>query len=151
VTDARPMTPEQVAENAPLRLDVAARLAFPDGAMTASGLRKERDRGRLVTELIAGKEFTTLADIQRMRELCRSEAKAPASGQRSDARTRAGRAGNPAGSSSTDELNAALVSALRTAESLPKKRSTPSPPTSPRNTPSAESGTVLQWQSRSQT
>jgi hypothetical protein len=39
--------------------------------MTSSGLRKEALRGRLVIERIAGKDFTTLAHIERMRELCR--------------------------------------------------------------------------------
>ena len=39
--------------------------------MGAPGLRKERDAGRLQTEMIAGKEYTTLAAIQKMRELCR--------------------------------------------------------------------------------
>jgi hypothetical protein len=39
--------------------------------MTLSGLRKEVARGRLAVEVIAGKQFTTLADIARMRELCR--------------------------------------------------------------------------------
>lgn len=61
----------------PLRLEVAAQVAFPYNGMTASGLRKERDRGPLVTEMIAGKEYTTLADIDRMRELCRSRRQVP--------------------------------------------------------------------------
>jgi hypothetical protein len=133
----------KVDDTAPLRLEIAARLAFPDGSITASGLRKERNRGRLVTELIAGKEFTTLADIQRMRELCRSEAKAPASGQRSDARTRAGRGANPAGISSTESENLALASVLATADALQRKRNKSSPPTSPPNTGPAATVTVL--------
>jgi hypothetical protein len=37
------------------------------GGMTVAGLRRERDRNRLVIEKIAGKEFTTLAHIERMR------------------------------------------------------------------------------------
>jgi hypothetical protein len=37
-----------------LRLSVAAALAFPDGAMTASGLRREAARGRLVIGLREG-------------------------------------------------------------------------------------------------
>ena len=49
-----------VGPDTPLRLERAAQIAFPGGAMTASGLRKERDRDRLVVEKIAGKEFTTL-------------------------------------------------------------------------------------------
>src|SRR6266849_1922171 len=72
--------PEQVKPNTPLRLSVAAALAFPDGSMTASGLRREAARGRLVIERVAGKDYTTLAHIERMRELCRVEAKAPGSG-----------------------------------------------------------------------
>jgi len=33
--------PDQIASDAALRLDVAAALAYPDGSMTASGLRRE--------------------------------------------------------------------------------------------------------------
>lgn len=62
--------PSKIEADTPLRLATAAALAFPNGGMTASGLRRERDRGRLVTEFVAGKEFTTLADIERMRKLC---------------------------------------------------------------------------------
>jgi hypothetical protein len=59
---------------------VAAALAFPDGSLTASSLRREAARGRLVVERIAGKDYTTLANIERMRELCRVEAKVPGCG-----------------------------------------------------------------------
>jgi len=61
----------------PLRLAVAASLAFPDGSMTASGLRREAARGRLVIERIAGNDYTTLADIKRMREKCRNQPRVP--------------------------------------------------------------------------
>jgi hypothetical protein len=89
-----------IADDTPLRLDSAARLAFPDGSMTASGLRRENRRGRLVIEHIAGKDYTTLAYIKTMREQCRIEAKAPAS--TSDARVRIGQANTrPYGSSET--------------------------------------------------
>ena len=71
---------EDIGHDQPLRLAVAAALAFPDGSMTASELRREAARGRLVVERIAGKDYTTLANIERMRELCRVEAKAPVSG-----------------------------------------------------------------------
>jgi hypothetical protein len=54
----------------PLRLKIAAELAFPNGGMTASGLRREAERGRLVIERIAGKDYTTLAAIADMRKLC---------------------------------------------------------------------------------
>jgi hypothetical protein len=72
--------PEQVKPNTPLRLSVAAALAFPDGSMTASGLRREGARGRLAIERVAGKDYTTLANIERMRELCRVETKVPGCG-----------------------------------------------------------------------
>jgi hypothetical protein len=39
--------------------------------MTASGLRREADRGRLIVERIAGKDYTTLQAIADMRRLCR--------------------------------------------------------------------------------
>src|ERR1700675_1009998 len=39
-----------VGDTTPLRLAVAAATAFPDGSMTASGLRRECARGRLVIE-----------------------------------------------------------------------------------------------------
>ena len=67
---------EDIGHDQPLRLAVAAALAFPDGSMTASGLRREAARGRLVVERIAGKDYTTLDSIERMRQLCRVEAKA---------------------------------------------------------------------------
>jgi hypothetical protein len=67
--------PEKITPDTPLRLEIAATLAFPDGSMTEAGLRREGARGRLVIERIAGKDFTTLANIERMRELCRVEAK----------------------------------------------------------------------------
>jgi hypothetical protein len=38
---------DQVGPETPLRLNVAAVLAFPDGTMTASGLRREQC-GRLI-------------------------------------------------------------------------------------------------------
>jgi hypothetical protein len=62
---------ERVTDDTPLRLKVAAAIAFPDGGMTASGLRREAKRGRLVIERVAGKDYTTLNHIKRMRELCR--------------------------------------------------------------------------------
>ena len=69
--------PEKVTSDTPLRLEIAAVIAFPDGSMTAAGLRREGARGRLVIERIAGKHYTTLANIERMRELCHVQAKAP--------------------------------------------------------------------------
>jgi hypothetical protein len=69
------LTLGNVAPDAPLRLSIAAKLAFPDGSMTASGLRREAARGRLRIESIAGKHYVTLNEIKRMRELCRVPAR----------------------------------------------------------------------------
>src|SRR5215831_8571239 len=62
---------EEIDPDTPLRLEVAAKLAFPRGGMTTAGLRREAKRGRLVIERVAGKDFTTLGHIARMREQCR--------------------------------------------------------------------------------
>src|SRR5690348_11126010 len=69
-----------LADSVPLRLDAAAKVAFPDGSMTASGLRREAQRGRLVIERVAGKDYTTLAAIKDMRERCRVAPKVRAYG-----------------------------------------------------------------------
>jgi hypothetical protein len=82
-------TESQIGPNTPLRLADAVKMAFPMGGMTVAGLRRERDRNRLIIEKIAGKEFTTLAHIERMRELCRDEAREPDSSLRQPAVTRA--------------------------------------------------------------
>lgn len=66
---------EPITETAPLRLEVAARVAFPDGSVKLASLRREISRGRLAYEVIAGKHFTTLADIAEMRKLARVQAK----------------------------------------------------------------------------
>ena len=71
---------ESITPDTPLRLSVAAALAYPDGSMTASGLRREANRGRLAIERTAGKDYTTLANIERMRQLCRVERRALDSG-----------------------------------------------------------------------
>jgi hypothetical protein len=68
-------TQAEITPDTPLRLADAVKIAFPMGGMTVAGLRRERDRRRLIIEKIAGKEFTTLAHIERMRELCRDEAR----------------------------------------------------------------------------
>jgi hypothetical protein len=68
--------PDKVGPDEPLRLKVAAAIAFPDYSMTASGLRREAARGRLVIERVAGKDYTTLANIAEMRRRCQQRPKA---------------------------------------------------------------------------
>ena len=76
----REFDPSLVSPTTPLRLSRAVELAWPEGGMTVSGLRREAARGRLVMERVAGKDFVTLAAIERMRELCRVGQKGLASG-----------------------------------------------------------------------
>jgi hypothetical protein len=57
-----------------LRLEVAAQLAFPDGSITASALRRLAAHGKLDHEKIAGKIYVTLASIEEMRNRCRVSA-----------------------------------------------------------------------------
>src|SRR5262249_15374048 len=71
---------EDIGGDQPLRLAVAAALAFPDGSMSGSVLRREAARGGFVVERIAGRDYPTWANIERMGELCRVEAGVPASG-----------------------------------------------------------------------
>jgi hypothetical protein len=109
--------PEKITPDTPLRLEIAATLAFPDGSMTAAGLRRESARGRLVVERIAGKDFTTLRNIENMRELCRVQAKAHDSicagrAQGSGAR-RSGLSGTGDAISPRDALEARLTKGLR--------------------------------------
>ena len=68
---------ELIAPDTPLRLEDAVKIAFPVGGMTVAGLRKEIARGNLDVELIAGKHFTTLADIKKMREVMSQQGKGP--------------------------------------------------------------------------
>jgi hypothetical protein len=65
---------DKILPDTPLRLSVAAAIAFPDGSMTASGLRREAGRGNLIIERLAGKDYTTLANIEQMRAPCRVQA-----------------------------------------------------------------------------
>lgn len=70
--------PETVTSTTPLRLEMAAKLGFPDGSMTTGALRRLAAAQKLDHEKIAGKYFVTLAAIEEMRERCRVPAKAPA-------------------------------------------------------------------------
>jgi hypothetical protein len=93
----------------PLRLCDAAVVGFPQGGMTAAGLRREARRGRLVIERVAGKDYTTLGNIKRMRELCRVQQvhRDCGSGQSAETRTVASLT-LPLGLSSIEVANSAL-------------------------------------------
>src|SRR5690242_13251714 len=105
-----------ITDKTPLRLDLAAKLAFPGGGMTARGLRRECARGRLVIERIAGKDFTTLASIERMRELCRVNPKERDSGFSPSSETRTARSGSgQCGSFATERARQARAALRRIA------------------------------------
>lgn len=92
-----------VPKDVPLRLKLAAALAFPDGSMTPSGLRKEAQRGKLVIERVAGKDYVTLAAIEEMRTQCRVQKSAPVSGSGQRAKRKGGLLRKQPGSFSTVE------------------------------------------------
>src|SRR5262245_12092596 len=103
----------QIKADTPLRLAVAAKIAFPDGSITASALRRENHRGRLEVERIAGKDYTTLANIERMRQLCRVGRRASDSGSGPCGATAMASSAGQAGSFST-AANISPQAALRT-------------------------------------
>jgi hypothetical protein len=110
---------DRVGPDTPLRLDMAARLAFPPlpngkPSMTASGLRREAARGRLAVERIAGKDFTTLEAIANMRALCRLAQVPQGSISASD------ETGQTPGSSSIADARSAQAHLRMTAERLKK-------------------------------
>ena len=127
-----PQSIESIGPDVPLRLDVAAEIAFPLGGMTASGLRSEARRGRLVIERIANKDFTTLRHIEHMREQCRAEAKAHDSGSNQADGGRTEKSSNRRyGSSATAQSNGALDAArakLKRLKEDSETTSTPNPP-----------------------
>jgi len=117
--EAGRITEAHVAEDTPLRLNVAAALAYPDGSMTASGLRREAARGRLAIERTAGKDYTTLGAIRTMRDLCRREARGQdcGSGERAATEGPASRTA-PCGSSETETIKRAQAAARMIVQEL---------------------------------
>jgi hypothetical protein len=59
-----------IGDDTLLRLGVAAALEFPDGSISASGLRREAAHGRLKIWRIAGKDYTTKQALKEMRGQC---------------------------------------------------------------------------------
>src|ERR1700727_3476769 len=103
-----------VDNDAPLRLGVVA----AQFGLTAAALRTEAKRGRLVISRVAGKDWTSVAEVQRMFGLCRvtPEALTYGSGQPASDRTRAPSA--QSGSSKTPDTSAALAAAWANVERL---------------------------------
>jgi len=149
-TPKRVPSPDTITTTTPLRLDIAAQIAFPDGSIGVSGLRREIERGNLRVEQIAGKTFTTLANIEDMRKKCAI----PTKGRESSSENHGGRE-NPTDGSSSTAMPAAVASSarqahlrqvaqgLRNSGRTPKK---PSPTTSDEST-SRNSAAVIRLKS----
>ena len=106
---------ELVTPDTPLRLEVAAKLAFPDGSMSASVLRGEAERGRLDIRRIGRRYYTTLRNIETMWEKCRVAPRDHASGCAPQEGTRATESPiKPPGSSGTDHFKAQQAAAMTT-------------------------------------
>ena len=137
----------EIDDDTPLRLDVAAALAFAGGSMSASGLRREAQRGRLALMRIAGKDWTTLRAIAEMKSRCLAPPKVPASTSSQPAETKPVASPAPLdGSSEMAPVCTPRDAALATLQALIK----PSPTTSGRRT-GRRAPNVISLKSRSQT
>ncbi|WP_205923272.1 excisionase [Rhizobium leguminosarum] len=117
----------QVDGDTPLLLGIAAKIAFPDGSMTENGLKREIACGRLAVERIAGKKYTTLNDIRRMRERCRENQWGSANTSGSE------KGGRLSGSSSMAEMKSAQDAAKTIALQLIASSKATSPKSISRN------------------
>ena len=136
--------PDNIDSDKPLPLDMAARVAFPDGSMTVSGLRNEIKKGNLQASKVAGRIWTTLGNIKRMMERCQiAEAYDAARVRNFTSANPSDREASSDGSSSTAPPTA---SASREAQAhlsqIAQRLRKPSPPTSPKST-SPTSGKVV--------
>ena len=113
--------PRDITPDAPLRLSVAAQLAFPDESMSAGALRREAKRGRLRIERIAGRDYTTMRAIEEMRQLCHVHPKDLASTDDGDT------AGKPFGLSETANTRRAQGALKTTLKELKKRSKSISP------------------------
>src|SRR5579871_2341016 len=135
---------DTIKPDTPLRLHVAAALAFPDGSMTENSLRKATTQGRLMHERLQGKIYTTLAWIADWRAACRVQPKASGSGSVPKSETRTARSGNArSGSSATAEAKSARA-ALQKIAKAPTRRSAS---TSSTSTSPTEGANVIQLRS----
>ena len=131
-------SPETITPTTPLRLDIAAQIAFPDGSVGVSGLRREIARGNLRAERIAGKIFVTLAAIQDMRTQC-----AVQKGQDSTSANRDDGAAKSGGSSSTaTPMDTRSRSAQAHLEAVAQRLKSSSRITSPKSTSPASAAVI---------
>jgi hypothetical protein len=126
--------PGTITPTSPLRLSVAAKIAFPDGSMSVSALRRMGISGLLTIERIAGKDFTTLANIEEMRTSCRVKPTAP------DFTSKSVQVAPRSGSSGTPESPSKARAALKASLQRPR---VPLRGISSKNTTPATSGEVI--------
>ena len=138
--------PDHIAPDTMLRLEAAARIAFPGGSMPVAALRREAKAGRLTTYRFAGKDFTTLSDIQEMKTTCRDPAREPASGSNPKNATPAARSSASQHGSSVTEREKSARAAL---EATAKALNEPSPTTSPASTKRRAKAVVIPLKSSS--
>jgi len=127
--------PGTITPTTPLRLEVAAGLAYPDGSMNAAGLR----RSGVTIERTNGKDYTTLADIEEMRESCRVKPTAHGFTSRNV------QVASRSGSSETPESPSKARAALKASLQRPR---VPSRGISSKNTIPATSGEVIPMKSK---
>jgi hypothetical protein len=129
----------EINSETPLRLKTAVRLAFPDGGMSVSGLRREAAKGHLAIETIAGKQFTTLNAIREMRKQCRDNQRGRAFGSNPNAKKTGGYANAQRGSSATERAKLARAALEENARTLNVRL----PDTSQANTSPQSSTTAI--------
>lgn len=141
---------DEITNETPLRLAVAAAIKFPDGSMTAKGLRREISRGRLAFARVAGKDYVTLNDLDAMVKACRQEPKARDCGRvPQDETSDAASPTPPSGSSLTVPISAAHAAASTIVQALKRRSGATSPKSI--STGRRTKANVIQLKSRSQT
>ena len=109
----------EITPDTPLRLSVAAKLAFPDGSICTNSLRPEIAAGRLEAMKIAGKHYVTLRAIGEWVKLCRVVPKGRTLSSKTQNMTSGGEKSEiKLGLSETDKGKSALAAAQKTAQAL---------------------------------
>jgi hypothetical protein len=127
----KPLPPlNSLKPDTPLRLAVAAALAFPDGSITESSLRKACTRRELEHEILRGKYHTTLAAINEWRARCRVQPKGLADGFARKSATRTARSASARSESSETDHARSARAALQKILKAPSGRSANTSPAS---------------------
>ena len=116
-----------VDNDTPQRLDVVA----AQFGLKAAALRTEAKRGRLVISRVAGKDWTSVAEVREMFYRCRVNPEAHTYGSDRLASERTREPSAQSGSSKTPDTSKALVSALAHVERLRRRSPTISPASTP--------------------